>query len=112
MTGGETEEQEVTCIGDPAVKLSPATHEFLKALSSPSRQQILLLFSRGAEMSVGDVAKAADLGQSTASQQLAWLRRGRVLKSRRDGKEVLYSADREATRGALADLQSYLDQCC
>lgn len=72
----------------------------------------MLLFARGAELSVGDVAERAEIGQSTASEQLALLRRGGVLTSRREGKGVIYRADRDRTRAALADLQVYLDQCC
>ncbi|ADB32949.1 transcriptional regulator, ArsR family [Kribbella flavida DSM 17836] len=97
---------------DGLPELAEATHEFLKALASPSRQRIMLLFARGAELSVNEVAERAGLGQSNASQQLALLKRGKVLTSRRDGKGVLYRADREGTSSALADLQRYLTICC
>ncbi|MEU7613917.1 hypothetical protein [Micromonospora sp. NPDC049204] len=33
--------------------LAPDTQEFLKALGSPTRQRIMMLFSRDAELSVG-----------------------------------------------------------
>ncbi|MFC0865525.1 ArsR/SmtB family transcription factor [Sphaerimonospora cavernae] len=92
--------------------LSQAVHDFLKALASPSRQQILLLFARGAELSVGQVAERAGIGQSTASQQLALLRRGGIVTSRRDGKEVLYRGDRERVTRMLTDLRDYLRFCC
>lgn len=93
-------------------ELSPAVHDFLKSLASPGRQQIMLLFARGAELSVGQVAERAGVSQSTASQQLALLRRGGIVTSRRDGKEVLYRGDRERALRMLADLQSYLRFCC
>jgi DNA-binding transcriptional ArsR family regulator len=100
--------------GEPAttLELTPATHEFLKALASPSRQQIMLLFARGGELSVGEVADKAGLGQSTASEQLALLRRGGILTSRRQGKVVLYRANRDGVVAALEDLQAYLLACC
>ena len=94
------------------VELRAATHDFLKALSSPTRQRIMLLFARGAELSVNEVAEQAGIGQSTASQQLDILRRGSVVTSRREGKTVLYRADKEGTSAALADLQTYLQNCC
>jgi DNA-binding transcriptional ArsR family regulator len=97
---------------DTDLELTPATHEFLRALASPSRQDVMLLFARGAELSVGEVAEKAGLGQSTASQQLAFLRRGGILTSRRQGKVVLYRADREGVMAALDDLQAYLLACC
>lgn len=94
------------------VELKPATREFLKALNSPTRQRIMLLFSRGAELSVGEVAEHAGIGQSTASEQLAVLRRAGIVTSRREGKIVLYRSDREGAVAVLADLQAYLQTCC
>ncbi|WP_106400826.1 ArsR/SmtB family transcription factor [Actinocorallia populi] len=93
-------------------ELSEATHDFLKALASPTRQQIMLLFAHGAELSVNEIAERAGIGQSTASQQLALLRRGGIVASRRDGKAVLYRGDKERAARALADLQDYLKFCC
>ena len=96
----------------PLVELSEATHEFLKALANPTRQQVMMLFARGAELSVGEVAERAGIGQSTASEHLALLRRGSIVTSRRAGKVVLYRSDREGSLAALADLQAYLRACC
>ncbi|MGV9309857.1 ArsR/SmtB family transcription factor [Nonomuraea sp. NPDC004354] len=117
-TGLEIAGEQQSCCAVPAepqtdeVELSPAVHAFLKALASPVRQRIMLLFARGAELSVGQVAELADLGQPRASEQLAELKRGGILTSRKEGKVVLYRADKQATAAALADLQSYLKYCC
>lgn len=94
------------------VELSASAHDFLRALGSPTRQRIMLLFSQGAELSVGEVAERAGIGQSTASEQLALLRRGRIVTSRRVGKIVLYRANREGVLAVLDDLRSYLLTCC
>lgn len=94
------------------VDLADATHEFLKALASPTRQRIMLLFSHGAELSVGEIAQRMGISQSTASAQLTQLRRGGILRSRRVGKAVLYQADRDSALRALGDLQAYLMTCC
>ena len=99
------------CAVEP-VELAAATHDFLKALASPTRQRIMLLFARGAELSVNEVAEHAGIGQSTASQQLDLLRRGGIVTSRREGKTVLYRADKHGSATALADLQTYLQNCC
>ncbi|MGA9748395.1 MAG: metalloregulator ArsR/SmtB family transcription factor [Nocardioides sp.] len=101
-------------VGDSAdaPELAPATDEFLKALASPSRQKVMLLFARGQELSVGEVADLAGLGQSTASEQLAFLRRGGILTSRRQGKVVRYRANRDGVVRALDDLRAYLLACC
>lgn len=98
-------------VGEP-VELSSTTHDFLKALASPTRQRIMMLFVRGAELSVGEVAEHAGLGQSTASEQLALLRRGGIVTARRDGKVVRYRGDREGIGKALSELQAYLEACC
>ncbi len=94
------------------IELDESTNDFLKALASTARQQVMFLFAGGAELSVGDVADQAGIGQSTASQQLAMLRRGRILTSRREGKTVYYRADTEGTAAVLANLQAYLRSCC
>lgn len=72
----------------------------------------MMLFSQGAELSVGEVAEQAGISQATASQQLTLLRRGRIVTSRREGKTVYYRADRDGAVSALAELQSYLMTCC
>lgn len=93
-------------------QLDQATHDFLKALANEGRQQIMLLFARGAELSVNQVAERASISQSAASQQLALLRRGGIVTSRRDGKEVLYRGDRDSVARILGELQNYLRFCC
>jgi DNA-binding transcriptional ArsR family regulator len=95
-----------------SVELKPTTREFLKALTSPTRQRIMLLFARGAELSVGEVAEQVGIGQSTASEQLSVLRRAGIVTSRREGKIVLYRSDRDGALDVLADLQAYLQTCC
>ncbi|SPL98840.1 unnamed protein product [[Actinomadura] parvosata subsp. kistnae] len=93
-------------------QLPQATQDFLKALANPGRQQIMLLFAQGSELSVNQVAERAGISQSAASQQLALLRRGGIVTSRRDGKEVLYRGDRDSVARILSDLQNYLKFCC
>ncbi|MBN6054828.1 helix-turn-helix transcriptional regulator, partial [Nonomuraea sp. RK-328] len=104
------------CPADPqpkaAVEISPAVHAFLKALASPIRQRIMLLFARGAELSVNQVAELAAIGQPRASEQLAELKRGGILTSRKEGKVVLYRADKQRVVQALDGLQEYLRYCC
>jgi DNA-binding transcriptional ArsR family regulator len=111
-TGEVTGQTPVGVADQLPVELKPATREFLKALTSPTRQRIMLLFARGAELSVGEVAEHAGIGQSTASEQLAILRRAGIVTSRREGKIVLYRSDRDGALDVLADLQSYLQTCC
>jgi DNA-binding transcriptional ArsR family regulator len=92
--------------------LDGPTRDFLKALASETRQQIMMLFAGGAQLTVGEVADCCGLGQSTTSEQLAILRRGGLVQSTRDGKLVRYRADPTAIAARLTELQSYLACCC
>jgi DNA-binding transcriptional ArsR family regulator len=100
------------CEAAPSVQLGAGAREFLKALASEQRQQMLELFAGGIELTVGTVAERLGVGQSNASQQLALLRRGGLLTSRRDGKQVFYRIDSAAVDRSLAELRDYLHTCC
>lgn len=112
VTGEAAGRPQVGAVGRLPVELKPTTREFLKALTSPTRQRIMLLFACGAELSVGEVAEQVGIGQSTASEQLSVLRRAGIVTSRREGKIVLYRSDRDGALDVLSDLQAYLQTCC
>lgn len=61
-----------------------------KALCEPSRLKILLVLSSG-ELCVEHIAQAVGGNQSAVSHQLKVLKDNRILRARRDGKNVLYS---------------------
>ena len=86
--------------------------EFLKALAGETRLRVLALFLRGGELSVNDVARHAGIGQSTASESLGALKRTGVLRSRREGRQVFYRADRAQALELVEDLRRYLATCC
>jgi DNA-binding transcriptional ArsR family regulator len=92
--------------------LSETARRFLKALASESRQEIMLLFSAGEELTVGAVAERCGIGNSTASEQLGRLREGGILTRRKEGTTVYYRADAAGSIAALAELQRYLATCC
>lgn len=95
-----------------AAPLGPGAREFLKALASEQRQQMLELFTGGVEITVGAVAHHLGISQPAASQQLAILRRGGLLASRKVGKQVHYRIDSGAVDASLAELRTYLHACC
>ncbi|MEV6867820.1 metalloregulator ArsR/SmtB family transcription factor [Streptosporangium subroseum] len=94
------------------IELTTAARGFLKALASDTRQQILMLFADGIELTVNEVAERLSLAQSAASTHLATLREGGLLSSRREWKTVHYCADPARIGAALADLQLSLQACC
>lgn len=92
--------------------LPAETTVFLKALASPARQQMLLLFAQGQTLTVGQVATACDIAQSTASEQLSALRSAGMLTSTKRGKLVEYRPDVAGITSHLASLAGYLESCC
>ncbi|KNG91878.1 ArsR/SmtB family transcription factor [Pseudaestuariivita atlantica] len=63
--------------------------ELMTLLSNRSRLIILCLLTEG-EKSVGDLAKAVGVRDTAVSQQLAVLRRERIVKPRRAGQTMYY----------------------
>ena len=66
--------------------------EIYKLFGSVPRLRILLQLNEG-ESVVGELSKAAGLGQSATSHQLKDLKQGRIIKSRKEGINVYYSLD-------------------
>lgn len=64
--------------------------EFFKTLAHPARLAILEQLRSG-EKSVNELQAAVGADQSTISQQLAKLRNGSLVDSRKDGTTVYYS---------------------
>lgn len=62
-----------------------------KALSDPTRIRILNVLCCE-EHSVNDIAERLNLGQSTVSHQLRFLKNLRLVKFRRDGTTLYYSS--------------------
>jgi len=68
--------------------------EFCKALADSTRQRILEMLME-AEMCVGDIVDAFDMSQPTISHHLNVLKQFGLVASRKDGKQVYYSINRE-----------------
>ncbi|MEG0273606.1 MAG: metalloregulator ArsR/SmtB family transcription factor [Longicatena sp.] len=65
-----------------------------KMFSDPTRLKILsLLFQE--ELCVCDISCLLDMSQSAVSHQLSVLRASRLIKYRREGKNIFYSLDDE-----------------
>ncbi|USK87312.1 metalloregulator ArsR/SmtB family transcription factor [Peribacillus asahii] len=87
-------------------------HGFLKALASEKRQEIMFLFIDRSEVMVNQASELVGISQSMASEQLAILKRGGLLSSRKEGKEVYYSTDRNKIMELLQNLNQLLTDCC
>ena len=81
--------------------------EIMTLLSNRSRLMILCLLTEG-EKSVGQLAEAINARDTAVSQQLAVLRRERIVKARREGQTMFYRIVREDIGQLLAFLyQTY-----
>lgn len=63
--------------------------ELMTLLSNKSRLMILCFLTEG-EKSVGQLAEAVGVRDTAVSQQLAVLRRERIVKPRREGQTMFY----------------------
>ncbi len=86
--------------------------EFIKAIASESRMNILLLFLDGQERTVNQIAEAVGLGQPTTSEHLALMKRSGLLVSEKQGKEVYYRPNRAQIIRSLETLSALLKSCC
>ncbi|MEU0086268.1 metalloregulator ArsR/SmtB family transcription factor [Streptomyces sp. NPDC006274] len=89
-----------------------ATADFLKALASETRQSVMRQFTGGRELTVGEIAERCGLKPSTASEHLSLLRRGGLVLSRKEGKQVFYRADGATMADRLDALRDHLLRCC
>jgi DNA-binding transcriptional ArsR family regulator len=84
--------------GKPATTLDEALAaqlaETFKALGDATRVRIISALT-GGERNVGEMAEALGLTLSATSHQLALLRRMRLVRARREGKQVYYALDDE-----------------
>ena len=66
--------------------------KFFKSISDPTRLRILIALSEE-EMNVSTITQKLEMEQSAISHQLKLLRENHLVKSRKEGKSVVYSLD-------------------
>jgi len=72
--------------------ISTRLAELFSALSDPTRLRIISVLLQG-EMNVGDIAARLAMTESAVSHQLRGLRQIRLVRSRKDGRQVFYTLD-------------------
>ncbi len=82
-----------------------ADHVF-KALSDPTRRAIFEGLTRDGEQTVHALTRRAGISQPAVSKHLTVLKRARLVRHRRDGRETHY----RALPDALAPMVDWLDQ--
>jgi DNA-binding transcriptional ArsR family regulator len=68
--------------------------EMFRALSDPSRIRIISALADN-ELNVGALADAVGLSESAVSHQLRGLRQMRLVRARKEGRQVFYALDDE-----------------
>ena len=68
--------------------------ELFRALGDPSRVRIIAALTDG-ELNVSTLAEIVDLSESAVSHHMRGLRQMRLVRSRREGRQVFYNLDDE-----------------
>lgn len=89
-----------------------STLVLLNALNDQTRQKIILIFMVQKEYCVNDIANQFNLSRPTISHHLNLMKRAKILSSRKEGKEIYYSFNKEYVVGNLELLVQFLNQCC
>jgi ArsR family transcriptional regulator len=85
----------------PAEELTGDAADFFKAFADKTRLRILCALSLH-ELCVCDIAELLGMTQSAISHQLRFLKQGRLVKNRKDGKTVYYSLNDNHISSILA----------
>ena len=83
--------------------------EMFRLMGDPSRLRIILLCLQ-APIRVGEIAERLGLSASLVSHHLRLLRAARVLKARRQGKQIFYAAADEHISCVIADMAEHISE--
>lgn len=76
-------------------------NQVFKALSDPTRREILRLLTRG-ELSAGDLAEHFELTRPSVSHHFAVLKEADLIRSRREGQQIYYALNTTVVEDVLA----------
>ena len=65
-------------------------HDTMRALSDPTRREILQMLKKGT-MSAGDLAAKFDMSAAAVSRHLAVLKEAELVRDKREGKFIYYT---------------------
>lgn len=81
---------------------------FFKMLGDPTRIKMMYIMA-GGEVCVQDIAAALGVTKSAISHQLSGLKENKIVKSRRDGKNVYYSIDDDHVSQVLSLAMTHIE---
>jgi len=74
-----------------------------KALADPTRREILRILNRG-EMAAGEIAAHFPISGPSMSHHFNVLKQAGLIRSRRDGQQILYALDTTVVQDLIAAL--------
>jgi ArsR family transcriptional regulator len=77
------------------LQIAARTAELFAMLSDPNRVRILSALLEDGELNVGALATCLEMTESAISHQLRGLRQMRIVRARKDGRQVFYAIDDE-----------------
>ncbi len=78
------------------------------ALGDEHRQRILLTFSPGERLNIGQIVDVATLSRSAVSHHLRLLKEAGILQSRKEGKEVYFWIDKNFLLNAFETVSAFV----
>jgi DNA-binding transcriptional ArsR family regulator len=72
-----------------------------KALADPTRREILRLLAHG-EKTAGELASSFDMTRPSMSHHFGVLKEAELIRSRRDGQQIIYSLNTTVVEDVLA----------
>jgi DNA-binding transcriptional ArsR family regulator len=83
-------------------------NEVFKALSDPTRREILRILTRG-ERTAGELAEPFDMTRPSMSHHFAVLKEADLIRSRREGQQIIYSLNTTVVEDVLAWIWDLFD---
>lgn len=77
------------------------TNAVFKALSDPTRREVLRLLSRG-EQTAGELAERFDVTKPSMSHHFSVLKDAGLVRRRREGQQIYYSLDTTVVQDVVA----------
>ena len=87
--------------------MQAATEHVFKALADPTRRAIFEHLARDGEQTVHALTFRAGVSQPAVSKHLGVLKRAKLVRDRRDGRETHYSAQPQALKPVLDWMSIY-----
>ena len=84
--------------------------EFFKALSDPTRLNILNALQLHEWLCVSDMVELLGMSKSALSHQLCYMRLNKLVRVRRDGRHVFYALDDDHVKQGFALVQSHVNE--